>query len=587
MRGPAAHPSWPAMGGVAARPLSVGGAASMPPSIAGSHSALKSQYESKRPVERFRDTQYEASGHYHASSGAEYDSGLDASLNTLSGHSSLPGGRRSRGRRGRCAGFGCGVFLALVALATCGVAGAFLWMSRAAWHEDFRLVSLLAWNMGFPSMYGAMVGLVGLALCAVGLLGCAAFAIAAGKAARPRRPAAGVRWVAAGESILGLCIVVLAVYGWLCSVHARPHVVRSANLICQDPTLWDCETPTSAPQPVTFQPTQRPHAVNTTWHHIVDVGYFKRVLGEASWLSEAIVPHHHVGFVGNAAKIYVDSFDDRAKINGVSELCMHVKTMCEPPPTFEPATACVCNGRMDFVENGAQPFRPTGLKEEGDFARVFLAAGAHHLDEAPSPWHGGMGAYCGVWTTGKHHWCFVRDSHYCAGGFGSEYTVSNHTFQRSSGPCTPAVDSSSAQVLRGFDAVAAPLCMAMALGCLLLVGPCCAWCPRCCAGAAPRGGGPKGGILAGHGDGEDGESLAGKLRDAELRAASRAGQVSADMQLMLHGFLMQAREGDVRGRRPDFFRRTERARYDFWARHRGMPRALAAEKYIELVSLIP
>lgn len=242
------------------------------------------------------------------------------------------------------------------------------------------------------------------------------------------------------------------------------------------------------------------------------------------------------------------------------------------------------------MENGAQPFRPGGIKEEGDFARVFLAAGGHHLDVAPRPWQGGMGAYCGVWTTEKHHWCFVRDSHYCAGGFGSEYTRSNHTYLRSSGPCTPAVDSSSTQVLRGFDAVAAPLCMAMALGCLLLTGPCCAWCPSCCCcchPAKPRGRGLKGGILDGQGDAEDGESLAGRLKDAELRAASKAGQVSDNMQLMLHGFHMQAREGDVRGRRPDFFRRTERARYDFWARHQGMPRALAAEKYIELVSLIP
>merc|ERR1712151_363462 len=73
----------------------------------------------------------------------------------------------------------------------------------------------------------------------------------------------------------------------------------------------------------------------------------------------------------------------------------------------------------------------------------------------------------------------------------------------------------------------------------------------------------------------NGKSLQERFKDAELNVASKLNQVPEDMQLMLYGFYMQAKEGDVKGPRPSFFNRKERAKHDFWSRHKGMPRAFA------------
>jgi len=63
-------------------------------------------------------------------------------------------------------------------------------------------------------------------------------------------------------------------------------------------------------------------------------------------------------------------------------------------------------------------------------------------------------------------------------------------------------------------------------------------------------------------------------------------ETSNDMRLALFGLYRQATEGDVRGQRPNFFSSENRAKYDYWAKHRGMSRKEAMRRYSELVEVM-
>jgi acyl-CoA-binding protein len=57
-------------------------------------------------------------------------------------------------------------------------------------------------------------------------------------------------------------------------------------------------------------------------------------------------------------------------------------------------------------------------------------------------------------------------------------------------------------------------------------------------------------------------------------------------KLTIFGLYHQALEGDVHQSRPGFLDRQERSKYDAWARHRGMSRTEAMQRYIEAVNYI-
>lgn len=56
-----------------------------------------------------------------------------------------------------------------------------------------------------------------------------------------------------------------------------------------------------------------------------------------------------------------------------------------------------------------------------------------------------------------------------------------------------------------------------------------------------------------------------------------------DVKLQLYALYKQGSEGDVEGKRPGFTDMIGRAKYDAWAKTKGMSKDEAMKKYVELV----
>jgi acyl-CoA-binding protein len=56
-----------------------------------------------------------------------------------------------------------------------------------------------------------------------------------------------------------------------------------------------------------------------------------------------------------------------------------------------------------------------------------------------------------------------------------------------------------------------------------------------------------------------------------------------DVKLQLYGLYKQGSEGDVQGKRPGFTDMIGRAKYDAWAKVKGVARDEAMKKYVDLV----
>jgi diazepam-binding inhibitor (GABA receptor modulator, acyl-CoA-binding protein) len=77
--------------------------------------------------------------------------------------------------------------------------------------------------------------------------------------------------------------------------------------------------------------------------------------------------------------------------------------------------------------------------------------------------------------------------------------------------------------------------------------------------------------------------------DAEFADAARSATAlprdpGNDVKLRLYALYKQAVVGDVQGRRPGFTDLVGRAKYDAWAKVKGMSSADAKQAYIELVA---
>jgi diazepam-binding inhibitor (GABA receptor modulating acyl-CoA-binding protein) len=68
-----------------------------------------------------------------------------------------------------------------------------------------------------------------------------------------------------------------------------------------------------------------------------------------------------------------------------------------------------------------------------------------------------------------------------------------------------------------------------------------------------------------------------------LAQAKTLGMQPPDVLLQLYGLYKQATEGDVSGERPGGFDFKGAAKYDAWAKHRGMVRDDARRAYVETV----
>ncbi len=59
-----------------------------------------------------------------------------------------------------------------------------------------------------------------------------------------------------------------------------------------------------------------------------------------------------------------------------------------------------------------------------------------------------------------------------------------------------------------------------------------------------------------------------------------------DVKLELYALYKQGAEGDVTGKRPGFTDMVGRAKFDAWAKVKGLPKDAAMKKYVDLVKTL-
>lgn len=77
--------------------------------------------------------------------------------------------------------------------------------------------------------------------------------------------------------------------------------------------------------------------------------------------------------------------------------------------------------------------------------------------------------------------------------------------------------------------------------------------------------------------------LAEKFADAKGRVETLTSRPSNDQLLELYAFYKQATEGDATGSRPGMFDLKGRAKFDAWAKAKGIGKDDAMKKYVALV----
>ncbi len=77
--------------------------------------------------------------------------------------------------------------------------------------------------------------------------------------------------------------------------------------------------------------------------------------------------------------------------------------------------------------------------------------------------------------------------------------------------------------------------------------------------------------------------LAQRFADAQAKIQPVSG-LGNDTMLALYALFKQATSGDVSGGRPGMLDLRGRAKYDAWAKHKGMTKDAAMQAYIDLVA---
>jgi acyl-CoA-binding protein len=78
-------------------------------------------------------------------------------------------------------------------------------------------------------------------------------------------------------------------------------------------------------------------------------------------------------------------------------------------------------------------------------------------------------------------------------------------------------------------------------------------------------------------------SVADKFNEAKARVEKLSKRPSNDQLLDLYAFFKQATEGDVAGSRPGMLDLKGRAKYDAWAKRKGLSKDDATKKYVAFV----
>lgn len=68
-----------------------------------------------------------------------------------------------------------------------------------------------------------------------------------------------------------------------------------------------------------------------------------------------------------------------------------------------------------------------------------------------------------------------------------------------------------------------------------------------------------------------------------VRTAEGSFKPSNELKLEMYGWFKQATEGDVQGSRPGMLNFVERAKYDAWAKLKGMSKDQAMQAYIQKI----
>lgn len=77
--------------------------------------------------------------------------------------------------------------------------------------------------------------------------------------------------------------------------------------------------------------------------------------------------------------------------------------------------------------------------------------------------------------------------------------------------------------------------------------------------------------------------LSAKFEDAQARVKKLANAPGTDDLLELYALYKQATAGDVSGARPGMLDMKGRAKFDAWAKKKGIAKDVAMTKYVELV----
>ncbi len=75
-----------------------------------------------------------------------------------------------------------------------------------------------------------------------------------------------------------------------------------------------------------------------------------------------------------------------------------------------------------------------------------------------------------------------------------------------------------------------------------------------------------------------------QFESAAKEAKSLSRQPDNDTLLKLYAYYKQATQGDVSGKRPGFTDMVGRAKYDAWAKTKGLSKEGAMQAYIDLVA---
>ena len=78
-------------------------------------------------------------------------------------------------------------------------------------------------------------------------------------------------------------------------------------------------------------------------------------------------------------------------------------------------------------------------------------------------------------------------------------------------------------------------------------------------------------------------TLTERFEDAQKRAKALTSTPSTDQLLALYALYKQGTEGDVKGKRPGMLDFKGQAKYDAWAKKKGLSQDKAMEEYVALV----